>query len=243
MKYSHISLAFFSGIINLFVVLIFIIGLLGCSNNPQPGNYEVDALIFQDRFDGNLGNWITEVVPDSTVHIGIIDEQLVIDTDRGVTLWLNQVLSGNILIRYKRRVVMEEGPNDRLSDMNQFWMAVDPGNPTLFSREGRFEEYNSLLTYYAGIGGNYNKTTRFRKYSGDGNRKLIHDLSDEPHLLKPNHTYCIEIVVKDGVTKLYVDDQEYFHYDDEVPLTKGFFGIRATWSRQIVDDVEVFRLK
>lgn len=219
--------------------------LVGCDNIKHKEDYEIEALIFQDHFNGGLDYWITEVVPDSTVNIGIINEQLVIDTDRGVTLWLNQELSGNILIRYKRRVVMDEGPNDRLSDMNQFWMAVDPRNPTLFSRSraGAFKEYDSLLMYYAGIGGNYNKTTRFRKYTGDGNRVLIQDLTDESYLLKPNHTYQIEIVVKDGVTKLYVDDQEFFHFEDEDPLTKGYFGIRTTWSRQIVDDVEIFKLK
>ncbi|WP_294067464.1 DUF6250 domain-containing protein [Proteiniphilum sp. UBA1028] len=225
------------------ILMVFTILLSGCNNKKHMGDYEVEALIFQDQFTGDLDHWITEVVPDSTISIGIIDEQLVIDTDRGVTLWLNQELSGNLLIRYKRRVVMEGGRNDRLSDMNQFWMAVDPQSPTLFSRDGAFKEYDSLLLYYAGIGGNYNKTTRFRKYTGDGNRLLIHDLTEQPYLLKPNHTYQIEIVVKDGITKLFVDGREFFHFEDENPLTKGYFGIRATWSRQIVDDVEIFKLK
>lgn len=225
------------------ILLILSTVLVGCNHKKYKCDYEIGPLVFQDHFTGDLDHWITEVVPDSSVNIGIIDGQLVIDTDRGVTLWLNQELTGNILIRYKRRVVVEEGQNDRLSDMNQFWMAVDPRNSTLFSREGGFDEYDSLLMYYAGIGGNYNKTTRLRKYTGDGNRVLIKDFAEEPYLLKPNHTYQIEIMVKDGVTRLFVDDQEFFYFEDEEPLTKGYFGIRATWSRQTVDDVEVFKLK
>lgn len=214
-------------------------------DNKSPHlNYEIDSLIFQDKFDGDLSNWFIEVLPDSTVYIGIKDEQLVIDTDRGATVWLKQELSGNLLFRYKRRVVMENGPNDRLSDMNQFWMAIDPQNPNLFTRKGGFKEYDSLLMYYAGIGGNYNETTRFRKYNGDGNRILIYDLTDEDHLLKANHTYQIEVLVKDGATSVLVDKEEFFYFkDDNHPLTKGYFGIRSTWSRQIVDDFEVFRLK
>lgn len=243
MDYSNIGLPIYLRLFNLLFIVTLIVTMIGCSNKQPHNTNDVKNLVFQDRFDSDLDNWIVEVVSDSTVNISIVDEQLVIDTDRGVTLWLNQELTGNMLIRYKRRVVMEEGPNDRLSDMNQFWMAVDPRNPSLFSREGSFAEYDSLLMYYAGIGGNHNKTTRFRKYRGNGNQTLIHDLTAEPYLLKPNHTYQIEIEVKDGVTRLFVDDQEFFHFKDEEPLTKGFFGIRTTWSRQVIDDVEVFSLR
>ena len=34
-------------------------------------------------------------------------------------------------------------------------------------RSGTFAEYNDLLTYYVGLGGNRNTTTRFRRYIGD----------------------------------------------------------------------------
>lgn len=230
---------FFNTIISIFLVCT----LAGCVDKNNKKSYEIDKLIFEDRFDGNLSSWITEVEPDTMVNIEIINEQLVIDTDRGVTLWLNQELKGNLLIRYKRRVIMEEGTNDRLSDMNQFWMAADPRDTNLFTRKGGFEEYDSLLMYYAGIGGNYNTTTRFRKYTGDGNRELISDLTDEKYLLKPNHTYLIEILVRDGTTKLFLDNMEIFHFEDDKLLSKGYFGIRTTWSRQIIDDVEIYRLK
>jgi len=218
-------------------------GITGCGNRAEQSVYEIDSLIFEENFDGDLSDWYVEVGPDSAVFIGIRDEQLFIDTDRGATVWLKQELSGDLLIRYKRRVIMEDGPNDRLSDMNQFWMASDPKNRNLFTRRGVFEEYDSLSMYYAGIGGNYNETTRFRKYTGDGTRVLVHDLDDEDHLLKPNHTYLIEVMVKDGETRLFVDQEEFFYYRDDQPLTAGYFGIRTTWSRHVIDDFEVFRLK
>lgn len=226
---------------------IVVFGISGCQpkkkNSVFDEKFRIDERLFEDKFDSGMNNWLVEVAPDSTVHIGIQQEKLVIDTDRGATVWLNRELSGNILIRYKRRVVTEDGPNDRLSDMNQFWMASDPRNPDLFTRSGSFAEYDSLLMYYAGIGGNYNETTRFRKYTGDGNRVLVHDLTDQAHLLKPNHTYLIEIVVKDGQTNVLVDGEEFFSFMDDNPLTRGYFGIRTTWSRHEIDDVEVYRLK
>lgn len=231
-------------------LLALVIGLFmvsGCtSKKPESASgekYPIGELLFKDEFNAGLDNWLIEVDPDTAVRIGIQNEKLVMDTDRGATVWLKRELSGNVLIRYKRRVVMEDGPNDRLSDMNQFWMASDPRNPDLFTRSGAFAEYDSLLMYYAGIGGNYNETTRFRKYTGDGNRVLVHDLTDEAHLLKPNHTYLIEVVVNDGQTKVFVDEEEFFSFTDDHPLTKGYFGIRTTWSRHEIDDVEVYQLK
>ena len=139
---------------------------------------------------------------------------------------------------------MKNGLNDRLSDMNQFWMAIDPKKPNLFTRNGGFEEYDSLLMYYAGIGGNFNETSRFRKYDGNGNRVLIHELTDENYLLKPNYTYEIEIFIKDGNTSVFVDNEEFFHFKDtNTPLSKGYFGIRTTWSHHVIENFEVFRLK
>ena len=35
------------------------------------------------------------------------------------------------------------------------------------ARSGAFADYNDLLTYYVGLGGNRNTTTRFRRYIGD----------------------------------------------------------------------------
>ncbi len=81
---------------------------------------------------------------------------------------------------------MENGPNDRLSDMNFFWMASDPNNPNLFTRTGLFKEYDVLQLYYAGIGGNFNTTSRFRKYEGTEGKDVVKEYTDKEHLLQPN---------------------------------------------------------
>lgn len=68
---------------------------------------------------------------------------------------------------------MNGGKNDRISDLNQFWMANDPNNYNLFTRNGVFEAYDSLQLYYVGMGGNSNTTTQLRKYRGNGQRVLL----------------------------------------------------------------------
>jgi hypothetical protein len=205
--------------------------------------YKKGKLLFKDEFDSDLRNWVIETPASKNSKVTIKDQQLVMDVDGGATVWLNKKLSGNIMIEYNRKVIMDSGKNDRLSDLNQFWMANDPANRNLFTRTGVFKEYDSLLLYYVGFGGNTNKTTRFRKYTGNGDRVLYTDLSDKAHLLEPNKEYAIRITVYNGVTKFFVNDQEYFSFKDDHPLKEGYFAFRTTQSRQSVDSFRVYRLK
>lgn len=207
------------------------------------GTSDKKELIFQDDFSGDLSNWIIETGESEDAKVSIENEKMVIDVDRGATVWLDKKLSGNIQIEYDRRVVMEDGKNDRLSDLNQFWMARDPENSDFFTRDGNFNEYDSLQLYYFGIGGNTNSTTRFRKYLGNGKKPLIHDFQDEAHLLQPNKSYHIQTVVYNGVTKVFVDGKEYFSYEDKEPFTEGYFGFRTTQSRHEIDELKIYRLK
>lgn len=230
----------------ILIILFFIIGVgqgqIVKQEIETALSYSKSEVLFQENFDQNLEYWVVETVASSNSTVGIEHEKLLIDVDCGTTVWLNKKLSGNFLIEYKRKVIMQQGSNDRLSDLNQFWMANDPLDDNLFTRNGVFSEYDSLQLYYAGIGGNTNTTTRFRKYISNGDRLLIHDLKDEPHLLQPNKTYLIEIVVFDGTTKVFVDKKEYFSFSDNEPLREGYFGFRTVQSRQEIDDFKIYRL-
>lgn len=199
-------------------------------------------LLYQDDFDGELSNWKIEKEPVDTSDVYVQDGKMVIDVAGGATIWFKKKIKGDVLIQYERKVIMKNGENDRLSDLNQFWMATDPEDADLFTRSGSFRSYDDLRMYYAGIGGNRNTTTRFRKYPGNGERNLIYDLEDEKHLLKPDKTYLIQIMVRKGVTKVFVDGEEYFSYKDKNPLTQGYFGFRTVESHQKIDDFKVFRL-
>jgi rhamnogalacturonan endolyase len=170
------------------------------------------------------------------------DGRLLMDVDSGATVWLDKPLSGNVLITYTRRVELDGGKNDRLSDFNHFWMARDPHNANLFTRTGKFEDYDNLDMYYVGFGGNTNKTTRFRRY-GDGQRVMVGERLDPAHLLKPNHDYAVEIAVYNGCTRMLVDGEEYFSYRDPQPFKSGYFGFRTTWSRQTIDNLKIYQLK
>ncbi|MES3024825.1 MAG: DUF6250 domain-containing protein [Pseudomonadota bacterium] len=200
------------------------------------------ALLHGDDFNGPLAGYVSEYAKKPGNLVANRDGRLLIDVDSGATVWLDKRLSGNVLITYTRRVVVDGGKNDRLSDFNHFWMAQDPHKADLFTRGGKFEDYDDLNMYYAGVGGNTNSTTRLRRY-GDGQRLLVAEHLDAAHLLKPNQDYQVEIAVYDGCTRMLIDGQEYFSYRDTRPFTSGYFGFRTTWSRQTIDQLKIYQLK
>lgn len=218
--------------------------LLAQKNSPNLKEIvEGGELIYQDDFDGDLSNWVIENKLSDESKVEVKDGRLLIDVNSGATIWYKQKLSGNLLIEFHRKVVVDNGPNDRLSDFNFFWMATDPRNDDLFTRDGTFAQYDSLSLYYVGIGGNYNSTTRFRKYMGTGDRLLLQEKNDKQHLLQPNKIYFIQILVCNGTTTVFVDGEEYFTYNDPKPLIEGYFGFRTVKSRQEIEDIRMYRIR
>jgi len=200
-------------------------------------------LIFNDDFSEAkiADNWIVEKPSTEDGVCSVANGQMQLNSEGGVTVWYKHELKGNILIEYDRTVVMEGGNHDRLSDLNQFWMATDPAN-NMFTRQGGFREYDTLQMYYVGMGGNYNTTTRMRRYDGKGTLQIINEYTDSAHLLKPNKKYHIQIKVENGTSTFSVDDETYFSYKDNKPFNSGWFAIRSTKSRQLIDNVKIWQL-
>lgn len=200
-------------------------------------------ILHQDGFEGDLSNWVVEQQDGGKVFLE--NGKLVIADKEGCTVWFREKLEAPVRISYSVTVTSKE----RVSDMNCFWMAGDPDHPEdLFwdghGREGAFAQYDPLQTYYVGYGGNYNSTTRFRRYLGRGEKPLLegYDLRDEEHLIKPDHRYEIELVADGSGARYYRDGDLVFEYDDEDPLESGWFGFRTVWSHLEIDDFKVERM-
>ena len=52
-----------------------------------------------------------------------------VDVPAGCTVWFRPELHGAVMIQYQARMVKAGGPNDRVSDLNAFWMATDARSP------------------------------------------------------------------------------------------------------------------
>lgn len=207
-----------------------------CEPAGRPGK-----VLYADDFTHGLADWVLEYRP---AHSSIKAEagRLTVDVAGGATVWFKPALAGNYLVRYRRKVVVDGGRNDRLSDLNQFWMAQDPAGGSLYTRDGTFEQYDGVRMYYAGIGGNGNTTTRLRRYDGLGARVLLGDSGEARHLLRANHEYVVEVAVYDGCTQVALDGAVLFSYRDPQPLRSGQFGLRTTASRQEISDFKVVQL-
>lgn len=201
-----------------------------------------------------LKDWRAEDA-SGKMQISVSGDTLDIISPDGVTLWYLPRLTGNYEISYKACMVMNGADTDRLSDLNCFWGANDPASPDdLFAnaewRNGIFPRYKSLTLFYVGYGGNHNTTTRFRKYYGQGAevpdetaRPVIAEYTDAEHLLKPNRWYSVRIVVKDGMTAYYVDDECLFSRKVEAGEADGNFALRLLQNHVLIASFKVSSLQ
>ena len=173
-----------------------------------------------------------------------LEDTLEIISPKGLTLWRKEKMQGNVVIEYDACVMNEGRPEDRLSDLNCFWMASDPKHPDNLKkrmawRSGIFVRSYSMQLYYVGYGGNHNSTTRFRRYDGDetgitdknARPAILKEYTDSAHLLTPNKWYHIRLESKNGRVTYTINGEQLVDFRDAQPLNEGWFGFRTTLSR------------
>ena len=216
--------------------------LAGCATQPAK-----PTLLFQDDFR-SLDQWVIEA--EQPARLSVDNGSFDIDTPAGLTLWFRPRLDGPVKIEFDATAVAHGGANDQVSDLNVFWMAANadgsaPFQPGPSQRSGKFAEYNNLLTYYVGLGGNRNTTTRFRRYIGDpAIRPLLpeHDLDTRDALLVPNRRQTITLVADGTRIEFQRDGRVLFRYEDAAPYARGWFALRTTWSHLRVERLRIYSL-
>lgn len=225
------------------------VALSGWCQVPKDPRWLAADILFHEDFRGDLGAWRVEAEKRGTIQAqnGLLD----INVPAGATVWLRRRFEGPLLIQYEAKVVSAGGENDRVSDLNCFWMASDPVSPSdLFVRKrtGAFAGYNSLRMYYVGLGGNGNTTTRFRRYIGDAvERPLLpeNDLSIAEHPdigIVVNKWQTITLVADGRLIQYWRDGVKIFEMVDSEPYTSGWFGIRTTRNHMQVRNLKIVRL-
>ena len=223
-----------------------IAALAGCSS-PWAARNAAAVGAADDRNFADLRWWAIEQMPGGSVRVH--GRALEIEDQAGCTVWWREELSAPVAISFTATMLAGEGPNDRVSDLNCFWQARDSRSSSApfangNARSGKFADYDSLLTYYAGYGGNNNTTTRFRRYDGTPARPLLpeHDLSAPRFLLEPHHPYRIRLVARAGVAEYWRDGELIFSFVDPAPLQSGWFALRTVRSHLLIEDFRVERL-
>lgn len=216
--------------------------LLICGAAVSGQNHSKMKVVFADDFLTDTTSWFSEFEQETSSSMQISQGKLDVIATAGGTIWYKNKLQGNIMITYNVTVVDKGGKNDRVSDMNTFWMATNPLSDKINNQTGKFESYDNLHLYYAGIGGHNNETTRFRKYTGNGQKPILKEYTDKAYLLEGNKKYAIKIVVNNGLTQYFVNDNLFWEYKDDLPYKEGYFGFRTYTSHQIYEDFKVYQL-
>lgn len=212
----------------------------------QPEKDRRTTLLHAEDFATGLENWVTEL--EAGGHVGARDGTLDMDVPAGATAWFRHELSGPVMIEYEIVAVSAGGTNDFVSDLNCFWMASDLRRQNGFfnpPRSGKFADYNALKTYYVGMGGNRNSTTRFRRYIGDDEKRPLlpeNDLQTPPYLLRPNQWQTVRLIADGGTVQYFRDGNKFFDYRDGEPYTRGYFGIRTTKNHLRARRLRIYRL-
>lgn len=216
------------------------------ADRPLDNRFRIGGQIYADDFETDSGQWFSELEKGGSVKPGA--GYLDIDVPAGASIWFKPMLRGPVLIQYEATVIGGGGPNDRVSDLNCFWMARDSRNAADFfaiARTGKFENYNLLWTYYVGLGGNGNSTTRFRRYIGDASlRPLLpkYDLRDKQDMIAPNASQLIQLVACNQIIQYYRDGRRIFDFQDDRPYTSGWFAFRTTRNHMRIRHFRVFTL-
>jgi len=243
------------------VLLAILLGSLCTSGSSVPADGLSSAsvpakgpLLFSEDFDGDLSRWVVEQGGGGTTRI--LDSHLDIDDGAGpkdkggCTVWFREKLYAPILIEYEATMVQNGGANDRVSDLNCFWMATDPEHPGDFfaasgERGGNFKKYDSLNLYYVGYGANGNITTRFRRYPRDREDRPLapqYDLSEARFMNVPNRKVLLTLVADGPVVRFFRDGELVFDFRDEKPYREGWFGFRTVRNHLRIDRFRVYSL-
>ncbi len=225
----------------------YLLPLLFVASIASLRSVRADAVVAADDFHKGDAQWVSELEAGGSVEVR--EGKLEIDVPAGCTVWFKPKLTGPLSIEYDVTAISAGGSNDRVSDLNCFWMATDArseaGGVLDVSRSGKFSDYDQLRCYYVGLGGNNNTTTRFRRYIGArGDRPLLpeHDLSDPQFLLKPNVTQHIKLVANGNLIQYWRDGNKIFEFNDAQPYTSGWFAFRTTKNHMTIQNFRVLHL-
>ena len=234
-------------------VTLVLFALAGCNSmqTEQSGTqYAISRLLFEDNFDRPVSSaWVVE--SEESLKLGglIRNGNLDVDVSKGITIWNTKKFPGNAMYEYRITAVETGGKNDRVSDLNCFWMATDPLHPDDFFarsswRGGVFHHYYTLSLYYVGYGGHDNSRTRFRRYNGEAAPPpIIKEYTDSAHLIEPDKGNVVRIVCLNGLIKYYFNEKLLFELKDENADHGGYFGFRTTNNHMRIHDFKVYSIE
>ena len=240
-----------------FASVLALLGVLlaGCGQEPAtnpappvPAPSPIDPkLLFHDDFDSGLSQWHIEAEQPGRISAanGVLD----IDVPAGVTLWFKPRLEGPLTIEFEATAVDEGGPNDKVSDLNVFWMANNTdGRQPVFARARsgavrRVQRSADVLRRPRRQSQHDDALSPLHRRPGaPAACALATTLRTTQYMLVPNKPQTIRLVANGKVIEYWRDGTRIFHMEDAAPYENGWFALRTTFSHLRIEHLRIRRL-
>lgn len=233
---------------------LFLAGLVICActsgSRQQAIPYAIGDKIYEASFNrADTVSWVIEAETPVDINSVVSDGALVLDVPAGITVWNTNRFQGDVMFEFDVTVVGQGGRNDRVSDLNCFWMATDPEFPDQFFersswRGGIFWNYYSLNLYYVGFGGHNNTKTRMRKYNAatPPPPPVLKEYDDPGRLISPNARHTVRILCLGSRVTYFFNGAVLFDFQDDHPYKEGHFGFRTTHNHMRIHRFTVHRV-
>ncbi|MFC2076686.1 DUF6250 domain-containing protein [candidate division KSB1 bacterium] len=199
-----------------------------------------DIPYFQDDFALDLRYWWWEGGEPK-----IDDGELCLDGRGPSILWCRIPFRGKISIEYTARAILGLGGNDRLSDLNFYWMTshrskqMDVQQFFESRSAGELDPDGNYRAYRLENGGDDNRVTRLVRFDPDSGRTVLVEYRDRNLLLEPNQDYRYRLLIGYWLLEVYRDDELVLRIDDPNLITPGYFGLASQDSHVHFDNVRV----
>ncbi len=190
--------------------------------------FTIGRILYEDKLDNQAifqTDWLVQMNTKGNFerYAKIRDGKLEVLDPSGCTIWLKKKLKGPLCISYKVIVSSERdtGSIIRPRDINNFWMAGEPGKQENIldsnTYTGKFSDYHEMKGYYASMGGgsieDNNRTVRVRIYPREREGKscehlaLVKQDGNPDFRIIPDQEYRIQLVAAGDMIQFLVNEK------------------------------------
>jgi len=210
------------------------LGPAGAQERELDGEGLALELLYEDNFETLSSKWVAEGKATVKIENGALSVNALGEGQAQYsTIWLNEELSGDVLVEFTAFCPPQEGA----SNINLFFMMREQDGADVLSEKhsGAYKVYHSLPGYIVTL---THKWSRLRRCPGFN---LMSERTDVQ--AKNEHKYRVQLLKTDGQLRYFLDGAKIHDWTDPNPYEEGKFAFRTWHTHVLFDDFKVWQVK